>query len=91
MKEIIKKLATSLGDKFQAEYEAYCKNTGHIMHGAAMKADAMTKASFCETIEELEAMKTYYEIGIRQFETKNTPHGFKFHKDAMIELISLLK
>lgn len=91
MNKTIKEIALEEAEKYKASYLAYCKETGNIMHGDAMKQDAMEKASFCENVEELETMKTYYEIGMRQMEIKNTPHGFRFSRDAMITLINLVK
>lgn len=91
MSRTIKEIALEEAKKYEASYLAYCKETGNIMMGDAMKQDAMEKASFCEDVKELEAMKTYYKIGMRQMEEKNTPHGFKFSRDAMITLINIIK
>jgi len=91
MSDTIKELALKEAERYKTSYLAYCKETGNIMHGDAMKQDAMEKASFCESIDELEAMKTYYKIGMRQMKDKNTPHGFRFSRDAMITLINLIK
>lgn len=92
MNNKIQELALQEAERYKQSYIAYCKaNPGYIMHGDSMKQDAMEKASFCQNLEELEAMKTYYEIGSRQMNAKNSVHGFKFSREAINDLIKLIK
>lgn len=88
----IQELALKEAERYKESYLAYCKeNPGYIMHGDAMKQDTMEKAAFCENIEELKAMWTYYNIGMRQMEAKGGPHGFRFSREAISELIELVQ
>ncbi len=86
-KDQIQAAAVMLHHKYKDEYKQWVKETGGIMHGATMKADVMKKASFCESEEELLAMRTCYDVCLRSAEG---PNGWRFSRDAMDVLIELL-
>lgn len=85
----IKEVALQLKEKYNQQYKEWCiENPGKIMNGNLMKIDPLEKASYCKDIDEVRAMKKYYEISLR---SATGPHGFGFSKDAMNELINELE
>lgn len=88
----IQETATQLADKYKHIYEEWCRaNPGKIMNGTAMMEDTLRKAAFCETLEEIRAMWTYYNVCTKWAENKNTTHGFRFSREAISELIRALE
>jgi hypothetical protein len=84
----IKETALELAEKYRANYKKWCEeNPGKIMNGNLMKEDTAKKASFCKNIDELKAMRTYYDVALRSAEG---PNGFRFSRDAMDELLNEL-
>jgi hypothetical protein len=83
--EIIKEIALELAEKYRTNYKKWCvENPGKIMNGNTMMEDAAKKASFCKNIDEVKAMRTYYDVVLRSVEG---PNGFRFSRDAMDELL----
>jgi hypothetical protein len=81
----IKETALELAEKYRASYKKWCEeNPGKIMNGNMMKEDTAKKASFCKNIDELKAMRTYYDVALRSAEG---PNGFSFSRDAMDEIL----
>jgi hypothetical protein len=89
--EIIRGEALKLKEKYDKEYGEYVKNTGKIMHGATIMSDVLFKASFCESMSEIDSFIVYYSVCVKSMEEKNTPHGFLFSKNAMVELKKILQ
>jgi hypothetical protein len=88
MNDKIKETAIKLQNKFETEYIQWCnENPGYIMNGNIIKVDTMKKASHCETLDEIEAMETYYHISLR---SAVGVYGFKFSLDAIHELLTEL-
>lgn len=88
----IRDIAIKEAERYKESYIEFCKkNPGYIMHGDSIKQDAMDKASYSSTIDELRAMRTFYDIGCRQMVAKNTISGFRFCRDAIDELIKLVE
>jgi hypothetical protein len=84
----IKEIALELAEKYKDNYKMWCEeNPGKIMNGNIMKEDAAKKASFCKNIDEVKAMRTYYDVALRSAEG---PNGFLFSRDAINELLELL-
>jgi hypothetical protein len=84
----IKEIALELAEKYRANYKKWCEeNPGFIMNGNMMKEDAAKKASFCKNVDELKAMRTYYDVALRSAEGTN---GFRFSRDAMDEILEEL-
>jgi hypothetical protein len=84
----IKETALELAEKYRANYKKWCEeNPGKIMNGNMMKEDVAKKASFCKNIDELKAMRTYYDVALRSAEG---PNGFLFSRDAMDEILEEL-
>jgi hypothetical protein len=85
----IKETALKLKKIFNQNYKEWCEeNAGKIMNGNIIKVDVMEKASYCKDMDELLAMRTYYDIALR---SATGPNGFRFSIDAMDELIDDLK
>ena len=83
--EIIKETALKLAEKYRTNYKKWCEeNPGKIMNGNTMMEDAAKKASFCKNIDEVKAMRTYYDVAFRSAEG---PNGFIFSRDTMDELL----
>ena len=84
----IKTTALKLAEKYEEKYKEWCKeNPGKIMNGNIIKVDPLKKASYCKTIDEIRAMRTYYDIALRSAEWAN---GFSFSRDVMDELLKEL-
>jgi hypothetical protein len=84
----IKEITLELAEKYRANYKMWCEeNPGKIMNGNIMKEDAAKKASFCKNIDELKAMRTYYDVALRSAEG---PNGFLFSRDAISEILEEL-
>jgi len=84
----IKTTALNLAEKYEQKYKEWCKeNPGKIMNGNIIKVDPLKKASYCNYIDELYAMRTYYDIALRSTEGVN---GFRFSRDAIDELLDEL-
>lgn len=82
----IKEIALELSNKYMEDYRVWCKaNPGKIFHGATMKAEALRKASFAESIEDLQAMVRCYDIEYKSMEDK--VNGFRFAREAVKELL----
>lgn len=85
----IKETALRLVDKYNQKYKEWCEeNPGKIMNGNLIKIDPLKKASYCNDIDEVKAMRKYYEIALR---SATGPNGFVFSKDVMDELIKELE
>lgn len=85
----IKETALRLMGKYNQKYKEWCEeNPGKIMNGNLMKIDPLEKASYCNDIDEVKAMRKYYEIALR---SATGPNGFVFSKDVMDELIKELE
>lgn len=85
----IKEIAVKLKEKYNQQYKEWCiENPGKIMNGNLMKIDPLEKASYCNDIDEVKAMRKYYEVALR---SATGPHGFRFSKDALDELIKELE
>jgi hypothetical protein len=85
----ITETALKLKEKFNQNYKEWCEeNPGKIMNGNIIKVDVMEKASYCNDMDELLAMRTYYDVALR---SAIGPNGFGFSKDAMDELINELE
>jgi hypothetical protein len=90
MNQLIKETAIRLKEKYETAYKEWAReNPGYVMHGSIIKSDALNKASYCETIQEVESLKIAYDVSIRAMESG--PHGFVFNRDAIIELLEELK
>jgi hypothetical protein len=84
----IKEIALGLAERYRDSYKKWCEeNPGKIMNGNMMQEDTAKKASFCKNVDELLAMRTYYDVALRSTEG---PNGFRFSRDAMDELIELI-
>jgi hypothetical protein len=84
----IKETALALAEKYRDSYKKWCEeNPGKIMNGDIMKEDTMKKASFCKNIDEVKAMRIYYDVALRSTEG---PTGFRFSRDAISELLKEL-
>ena len=84
----IKEIALELAEKYRDSYKKWCEeNPGKIMNGNIMKEDAAKKASFCKNIDEVKAMRIYYDVALRSTEG---PNGFLFSRDAMDEILEEL-
>lgn len=82
--------ALELSEKYREEYIKFCiENPGFIMHGSTMKAEALRKASFAESMEDLICMKRCYEIEYQALE--NGVNGFLFNIQALAELLIKLE
>lgn len=85
----IRETAISLKDKYNQKYKEWCiENPGKILNGNLIKIDPLEKASYCNDIDEVKAMRKYYEIALR---SATGPHGFGFSMEAMDELINELE
>ncbi len=92
MSKDIKEEALKLVEKYKSEYKEWSKeNPGKVMNGLLMKEDTARKASFAESIEDLEAMKRCYEISYNAMIDSKSPYGFIFMIRAMEELINIIK
>lgn len=81
----IKEIALDLKETYLTEYKKWCdENPGSIMNGYITKVDAMEKASYCTNIDEINAMRKYYEIAYR---SAKGPNGFLFSLQAMEKLL----
>lgn len=90
MNNKIKEKALKLSEKYNKEYHDYCvANPGYIMHGASSKADALRKASFAESLDDLRAMERCFEIQNKAM--GNAMNGFRFYKEAISELIKIIE
>ena len=86
----IKETAQKLKDKYQAEYNEWSKaNPGYVMHGASIKASALQKAEFADSMDDLKAMQRTFQIEYKAAEGK--PNGFNFMSTAITELIQTLE
>jgi len=84
----IKEIALELAEKYMTKYKEWCaENPGSIMNGNIMKEDTMKKASFCKNIDEVKAMRVYYDVAFR---SSDGPNGFLFSRDAIDELLDEL-
>jgi hypothetical protein len=85
VEKFIKETALELAERYKDNYKKWCEeNPGKIMNGNIMKEDAAKKASFCKNIDEVKAMRTYYDVAFRSAEG---PNGFIFSRDTMDELL----
>lgn len=85
----IRETAFKLRDKYNQKYKEWCiENPGKILNGNLIKIDPLEKASYCNDIDEVKAMRKYYEIALR---SATGPHGFRFSMEAMDELINELE
>jgi hypothetical protein len=84
----IRTTALNLAEKYEERYKEWCnENPGKIMNGNIIKVDPLKKASYCKDIDEVKAMRTYYDIALRSAEG---PNGFLFSRDVMDELLDEL-
>ncbi len=84
----IKDTALQLKIKYDKIYQEWCRqNPGKIMHGDSIKAMALNKAAFAESLEDLYAMKRCFEI---ERLSVNGVSGFTFYIEAIEELINTI-
>ena len=84
----IKEITLELLEKYRSKYTKWCEeNPGKIMNGNLSKEDTMKKAYHCKNINEIRAMRTYYDIALR---SASGPNGFIFCRDAIDELLEVV-
>lgn len=86
---LIKTVASKMSNDEWETYKQWCKeNPGKVMHGSSIRADALNKASYAESIQDLLAMRRCYQI--QQKAMSSSTNGFGFYVEAIQRLIDTL-
>ena len=74
--------------EYEDAYQKYCKETGRIMHGSAMKAIACDLAIHCASREDLYVLRRIYAGRAAVANGEKSAHGFNFYVQAFDDILN---